>query len=102
MNKTMASMVNASLHNDILESQSSGELAGLPSSPHVPFWTFTEEHLDIWTRFHERTVLTIGNSQSAPTYQNCIYHLTFNVSSLCRYHYRGGTSLVASVPWLTK
>ncbi|PVH99037.1 hypothetical protein DM02DRAFT_656731 [Periconia macrospinosa] len=70
--KTVASMVNASL-------QAAPPASDSTSNVHqVHYWTFTEEHLDILKRFQERTVSTIGNSQTAPTYRDCISHLTFS------------------------
>ncbi|CAI6335029.1 unnamed protein product [Periconia digitata] len=76
--KTIASMVNASLQNKSSALNSSADMPGMSTFHQVPSWTFTEEHLDILKRFQERTVSTIGNRQTAPTYRDCISHLAFS------------------------
>ncbi|KAF2640041.1 hypothetical protein P280DRAFT_469762 [Massarina eburnea CBS 473.64] len=77
INKTMASMVNASMNPSLPDVGPSLEGSAYHSFNKLSFWTFTEEHLEILKRFQERTVMTIGNSQTAPTYRDCISHLTF-------------------------
>jgi hypothetical protein len=73
LHASMATMVDSSMQLGF-----SG--VGLMGSA-VPYWHFTESHLEVMARFQARTSLTIGIKQLAPAYRDCVCQLALTVSS---------------------
>ncbi|KAF2687672.1 hypothetical protein K458DRAFT_428515 [Lentithecium fluviatile CBS 122367] len=84
LNRSMAGMIDASLHAKRMTVGVGAAMAGSPFMGKVvgagpgSSWTFTEADLETVTRFQERTVLTIGNRETSPTYRDCIGILSFS------------------------
>jgi len=72
LHASMATMIDSSMQLGF-----SGD--GLMGST-VPYWHFTESHLEVMARFQARTSLTIGVKQLAPAYRDCVCQLAFTVS----------------------
>lgn len=45
----------------------------------TPFWHFSASHMEILSRFRERTALTIGDKSIAPKYRECVTQLALSV-----------------------
>jgi hypothetical protein len=86
MNSTMATMIYDSLQLNFsaMEMQSGSESTWGST---VSYWHFSEAHLEVLSRFRERTSLTIGMKSMAPTYRDllCTLALTVHIT-LFSYH----------------
>jgi hypothetical protein len=71
MNETMAAMVNESLERAV--KRDSGYW---PQSSH---WTYSQMDLEVFRRFQERTVNTIGTARGSPIYRDRISPMAFTV-----------------------
>jgi hypothetical protein len=82
MSSTMAAMIDDSLQVDLSAVHHQSEL--MTYNPPTPFWHFSASHLEILSRFRDRTALTIGDKRIAPAYRDCICHLALSVR---RHHF---------------
>ncbi|CAO2654381.1 Nn.00g111140.m01.CDS01 [Neocucurbitaria sp. VM-36] len=75
MKSTIAVMIDDSLQSSLSSPGSQLSLGTASSWSPTPFLHFTESHLDIMARFHNRTAMTVGNKQVAPVYRDIVCKL---------------------------
>ncbi|ORY12623.1 hypothetical protein BCR34DRAFT_482382 [Clohesyomyces aquaticus] len=70
--RNMAVMINEALNNEPEVAYGTGNGCGKQS------WVFGESDLDVFQRFQERTVMTIGTAKTVPLYRNSFPQLAFS------------------------
>lgn len=77
-NATMTSMIDDSIQFSSAEADMQPQYGAARSVP-VPSWHFSNAHLEILTRFRERTALTIGGKTADSVYRHVLCHLAMTV-----------------------
>jgi hypothetical protein len=78
-NAIMTSMIDDSLQFSFVEPDMQPQYGAAGSVP-VTSWHFSSAHLEILTRFRERTALTIGGKTADSVYRHMLCHLAMTVS----------------------
>jgi hypothetical protein len=81
MVSTMTTMIDESLHVSSADMQPRSESTWFPPTS---YWHFSDAHLEILARFRDRTALTIGQKDIAPSYRDLLCKLAMTVC-LCRH-----------------